>query len=196
MPTNYAGVGITFPSTVTIIADGEDLSERVLAPGIRTLADMSAYLYRKLPLLYDYTNDITSGFIYTYAGAGADETTIAAGVKVDVPGCVIGDKISVFGYFSATRVIGGNPGIDMYMDAIDDALGTPGTRTHIPGAHFGDIGTTGASNTDQNSLVGTWTVAKAGTTRICYTFNTVGSTSQDTLVLDESVCIIAIRYPL
>lgn len=189
MPISYAGDGSSFAATVPIIADGEPLSEKNLSPAPMTLTDQSAYLYRRLPRVYNYAS---SSFSYTYAGAGAPETTIAAGGKLDVAGVVTTDKIAVEAFCGVVVSAGSPVGFSVWIDAIDDVAGTPGVQTHVPGALF----VTAAAFAGRFlHLKGLWTPTKAGTTRFFLNFDTNGA-GGDTIALSNTAFnIVAVNYP-
>jgi hypothetical protein len=207
MPNNYAGDGTTYPANIVIPTDGEPCSEAYVAPPFRQLADRTANLRRRIPTPYSYSYDDGVNTFWTYGNSFAIETTITAGCKVDVEGLLVGDKIQVdfFGNWRRADSGGGaadNPtvGFDAWLDAIDDYDGeTPGTQTHIPGAHWnanGGIDTDLSTIINPFTLSGVWTVAQEGTTRITFAFDTKASWGTDTFELVGALNLVAIAYPV
>ncbi len=197
MPTNYPGVGATFPATVPIIADGEALSEKNLASGLRKLADQNAYLKRIWPAAYTYGTDSGAPF-WLYGNSAGVERTISAGGKVDVPNCAVGDKIVVSCCLTYTRSGNLSDAFDAWLDAIDDATGTPTSAAHLTGSHWS------ASNGVPSvtlgfaplSLSGVWTVTKAGTTRLSFAFSSASMTGGDIFQVEDAFNITAVIYPV
>lgn len=200
MPTNYPGSSATYPSTIPIPADGEEVCERNWAGSWQRLADRAAWLKRVLPTPYSHTSDSAGNALWTYGNSGNLETTIAAGHYVDIPNTRVGDIIQV-DFFGVWKRTGSSNAVgwDGYLDAIDNATGSsPGTQTHLGGAHW-DV-TSGITTTDIGevfplSMSGGWTVSIAGTTRISFALKQQASWSADTFTLRSSLNFVAILYP-
>lgn len=187
MPNNYYGVNSSFNTTVNIISDNDPLNEKFLAPPLRTMADQNAYLYRFMPLRYGFATT-GAGPLYTYTGvAHAVQNTIAAGIFVDVPNCVVGDTIDVQAMINIT-VAATFVSYDFWIDAIDNYAGTPGAETHVPGSHFPGFNSSPINAT----MVGKWTVAISGTTRFMIACANGGSNA---IKITTDASINAMRFP-
>lgn len=205
MPNNYSGDATAWVTTVPIPADGESISERNCAPAWRRCADRSAYNHRVMPRVATFAQDLPHGFsIWEYGNSGGIESTIAAGIRLDIPGCVVGDKLIVSAFMNYQRLATSAADVEkaftVWIDAIDDAVGTPGVQTHVPGASW--VASDGIDSDDDGrpltlSLGGIWTVAEAGTTRLAIAFSgpTFGNGDGDEFHLYPSVNITAMRFP-
>lgn len=197
----YAGDGDNWVDTVNIPGDGEGISERNCAPAWEANADRSAYLKRIMPKLFSVSKiPDAPGYpgvspVFLYGNSLAAETTIAAELFVDVTECRIGDIIQVSSFAMVTRAGNLTKTFRIDIDATDRVNGTPGTRTHIEGAAW----QCEALHADQAgipfsvSLGGAWTVALAGTTRICFTLFSEELSGGDELRLWEGN-IAAVRF--
>lgn len=206
MPKNYTGVDTSYPANVPIPRDGERVNEHNWGPAWMRLADRAAWIKRQLPLNYAHIYDTLGGTAWTYPNTAVLANSISAGHYVDVPSTRVGDKIVVTTSFISVRTWGvsgaaAHP-FDLYLDAIDDATGTPTAEAHIPGAHWAaGLGVPfGSAATVSTSLAGTWTVTKAGTTRIALAFlsgagwSNAGAGAGDTFAANNTLTIVATFY--
>jgi hypothetical protein len=198
---DYTGVDTIYYPSVPVPRDGEDVTEENWAPSWMRPADNAAYLKRLISTgLFTHTYDNSGVAAWTYGGSGSIETSIAAGHYVDVSGAKVGYKIYVDLFVLAQRTITGGGAyahpFDFYLDAIDNATGTPGVQTHVPGAHWAATsGVTWTNGILPVNLTGVWTVAAAGTTRIAPAFNPGAgwvNSSGDTFVLTSTMSITAV----
>jgi hypothetical protein len=198
MPVNYEGDDSAWPTTIPVIADGEGLAERNLAPGLRKNADRSAYNRRVLPTLHRYVTDSGSPF-YAYLNSGNVESTIAAGGKVDVADCAIGDVLLCTASFLLLRTGTETDEFDIWIDALDTVDATPGTQTHIDGAHYDAADGVDAEQLGivfPVTLHGSWTVAAAGTTRICIALSSTETSGGDDTEIRPGIAITVVRFPV
>ena len=205
MSKQYAGNGATWVDVVYIPADGEKINERNCAPAWKACADRSAYLKRVMPSVHSASKVATTpGYpstgkqFWTYGNSAALESSIAAGLYVDITDCTVGDVIQVSSFAMFQRSGNMSKAIHLYADAIDRVNGTAGTQTHVTGASWES--STGLDSGQENipipvSISGSWTVALAGTTRLCLAFNGPTLSGGDEALVWEA-SIVAVRFPV
>lgn len=189
MPVLYPGSGAAFTTVVPVIGDGDKLDASVINGGLQRLQDQQAYVYRKVPKLY-YSTRMQIGFknlastgIHSTLSYTNINTSQADSFYVDVPGTSVGDTIDIFASI-IWNVAGVPTSWDYWVDAIDNATGTPGTQTHVPSAHFGDVAP--FTGNLLMTFIGTWTVAIAGTTR----FPISTQANQDSYVTTATIAAV------
>jgi hypothetical protein len=200
MPDSYTPSSSTFPPTVPILSTSaagvkDRIDAAVYQPSFQRISDAFAYLNSRRPQPYSAT--FSGSPYYTFNSppqsllgphSGDFDTPERIGGYLDVPSCVVGDKVHVRISFDQATVPTFALGYASIY-AIDDRTGTPVTN-YVPGTNIHNPTTMlGAPIT----VSGVWTVAKAGTTRLTLALESNFATGMSFTM--TNFVIAAVRYP-
>ncbi len=166
-PQSPPGNVDNFPDQITLPDDGKPLKASDVNVAFEALTDRTGYLRTHAVLgVYSFIADAEGvSYQYSFTGTSYSSPTGSFGTStnltVEVPNTKPGDLLLLDASFGLQLGNGGNGSVRAV--AIDNALGGGSTAAPIPGARFVlNIPATHLPCT----LVGAWTVAAAGTTRV------------------------------
>jgi hypothetical protein len=192
MTTNYTGSGTSYPANVRIIAGGDAADAANLGAAGRDLADRSEWQRTKAVQTFSYSYGGGSDPFYS-TNSTSFVTTVADGGYLDIPSCIVDDKILITAFCPFKITLSADSGFEAKLVQIQDYGGANGVSGGLESSIYVAAGGTHTTNKCYPlTLHGMGDVQAAGTTRIYVSAKVISGT--DTLKFDSQFTLTAVRF--